>query len=250
LKSPTHRVFEPKARKRPHQRHFGLPSKPTDSLVRGIVTSLGDIKHQRCLSELSPLRVFPLKRLRKNLISAMELDIVFQPVAAVHRFNEPKKMQDGRLAKQTVVWNPIWDHAPNGAYRKSKRLSSLVTDVVTRHCGANISHLLERLSINIWRMPMRHFDGICRAIRAKLVVAACAASYHRKSPEALKRSEALISNPYRKVRVNRTARVRNCRHAGYAAMRLSNDIGLVRDSLKCTKCTVAVCTAKWFTPFG
>jgi len=217
--------------------------------VRGIATSLSDIKHQRCLSERSSLRVFPLKRLRKNLISAMDLDIVFQPVAAVHRFKEPKLMQ-GKLAKQTVVWNPIWDHAPAGAYRKSKRLSALVTDVVTRHCGANISHLLERLSINIWRMSMRHFNGICRAIRAKLVKAACAADYLRKSPEALKRSEALISNPYRKVRVNRAARARTCRHAGYAAMRLSDDIGLVRESLKCTKCTVAVCTARWFTPFG
>jgi len=220
---------------------------PTESLVSGIREVLADIRHQQCLAEQSAERVYPLKRLRNNLINAMCLNIATQPVGAVHRFSEPKILREGgRPVKQVVIPNPVWKEAPRGAFLKSRRFCSLVTDICLGKVGSKqLLQLLKRLSINIWNVPKRHFFGLCRSIRAVI----------RSTPERvlyLKKSEALVrmrTRTKRPVLMYREFRdsTRLCRHyAECAAMRLSYKVGLVTESLRCTKCTVAVCTAKWF----
>lgn len=177
----------------------------------------------------------------------MSLDVATQPVAAVQRHTSPNTLREGKHAKQTVVWNPVWDVAPGGALRKSRRFCSLVTAICLNYNGSSrhTLHKLTRLAINIWHMPMRHFLGLCRSITAEIGHSPEREKY-LKSPEALVGTRALTKNP-----VLRTANYRNhvrvCPHdEGCAAMRLSYKIGLVRESLKCTKCTVAACAARWF----
>lgn len=216
---------------------FGLINKPKTDLRREIDRVARHTRHEVSLTERSVTRVLPVKRLRNNLINAMCLNVATQPTAVIVRHKEPNTLRRGKHAQQTVVWNPIWDLAPSGAFYKSKRVCSLVTDVIAHGFRAKISHDLERLAINIWRMSKRHFDGLLRTIRAKMAKLVVTSNF-RKSPEALKRFEALIRNPYQPVRGYRFSRNRVCRHdAEFAAMRLSTKVGLVRESLKCTKCT-------------
>jgi hypothetical protein len=245
LKSPTHRVFGPKrSRFGTRESAFGLPCRSTAQIKGQITDLLAEIRHQRCLSERSELRVLPVKRLRNSLIHAMSLDVATQPAAAVIREKKvPKKK-----TRQKVVNNPIWDVAPKGAFYKARRFCSLVTDVVIVGGSPNLAGPLTRMAINIWRMSKRHFDGLCKLVRARIAKSASADKF-RKSPETLKRFEALIRNPYVHVRGLRCSRHRTCQHnAEYAAMRLAKSVALVRLSLECKKCTVAVCTARWFTP--
>jgi len=228
---------------------FGLINRPKTELTSGLISAVRRIRHERCQADRSATRVLPVKRLRNDLIKAMFIDVATQPVAAVVRHEKPNTLRRGKHAHQTVVWNPIWDVAPQGAFYKSRKVCSLVTDLVTVSYSADVTHLLERLAINIWRMSKRHFNGLLRTIRAKMAKSTVVVDDFRKSPEALKRIEALIRNPYRKVRGKRFSRNRICRHdAECAAMRLSFKKELVRESLKCTKCTVPVCAGRWLTP--
>lgn len=220
--------------------------------MRGLQNALVGIRHEKCLLGFNPARRYPLKSLRNKLIDAMALNTATQPAAAVFRHVEPNTLRHGKHAKQTVVWNPLWDSAPRGAFYKARRACSLVTDICLQFTGGdNILHDLERLTINIWRMPKKHFDGLLRTIRAKMARASREAISPVKSPEALLRSRPLTSNPSLKRRVYRFTSKRLCRHnVGFAAQRLTRKIELVRESLTCTKCTYAVCTAKWFTNHG
>jgi hypothetical protein len=231
---------------------FGEINIPIGVLKKNISHTIGMIRHEQCLSARSATRIYPLQKIRSSLIKALCLDVVMQPVAAVQRHTKPNTLRDGKHAKQTVVWNPLWDIAPKGAYYKSKKICSLVTHIASRVPPRKIAHLLERLSICIWKVSRRHFDGLLRSIKA--IIATSAESEEicfRKSPETLKRFESLIRNPYRKVRGKRFSRNRICRHDDdMAAMRVSTKVDLVRASLACTKCTVATCVAKWFTPYG
>jgi len=218
---------------------FGLINKPTYELTKQLRNVFSDIRHHRCLADNSATRVYPVKRLRNNLISAMHVDVATQPVAAVVRHKEPNTLRRGKHAKQTIVWNPIWDVAPKGAFYKSRKVCSLITDIVMNGSKANIAHLVGRLAINIWRMSKRHFNGLVKSIRAR-IAQSVESDKIRKSPEALKRIEALIKNPYpQQVRGKRFSRNRICQHkAEFAALRLSTQVESVRESLKCTKCTV------------
>jgi len=215
---------------------FGRFNRPITDLRREIKRALGASRQRKRRADESAEGYYPIKSLRNRLITAMSLDVATQPAATVVRHEVPNTLRRGMHAQQTVVWNPIWDLAPAGAFYKSRRVCSLVTDVIMHGQRANIARDLERLSIVIWSLSKKDFDGMCRRIRAKIARSAETEMF-RKSPEALMRIEALIRNPY-KVRVNRCSRRRRCQHnAGYAAMRLSTDVGLVRESLKCTKCT-------------
>jgi hypothetical protein len=217
--------------------------------VRDIQKALGAIAHERVLARQSVTRVLPLKRLRNNLCSAMGVPVVMQPVAAVQKHSQPNALREGKHAKQTVVWNPVWDMAPLGAYYKAKKLSSLFTDLALYYTrSSRVAHLLERLSIYVWKMSKRHFNGILRAIRATMWRAFEKAYCPVKSPEALALVRQLTKNPLYK-RVDRWNSHRICRNnsGSCLSMRQSYKLGVVRAAYRCTKCTYAACAAKWFT---
>jgi len=174
----------------------------------------------------------------------MSLDVATQPIAAVRREANPG---GGKHRKQTIIDNPVWGCAPNGALRKSRRYCGLVTAICLNYNGSSAHTLrkLVRLSINIWSMSARHFNGLCRSIMAEIGHSP-EREKRLKSPEALVDTRILTRNPAPKAEKYRNV-VRKCSHnERFAAMRLSNKIGLVRSSLRCTKCTIAACAAKWF----
>lgn len=231
-------------------RAFGLPCKPRAGLVRDLRSALSSIRHEVSnVSLCSPKRNFPLKRLKNNLVAAMSLDTAMQPVGAVVRHTKPNTLREGKHARQTVVWNPIWDIAPGGAFFKAKKVCGLLTDICMeyRFSTPSIEHDLERLSINIWRMPKRHFKRLCGRIRAKLAQASEKALL-KKNPEAAERIGALTANPSlrRRGRYRRNRR-RICRHGddGCAAMQRSYKVGIRREILRCTKCIPPVCAGSW-----
>jgi len=205
-------------------------------LKNSIDNLLTEVRQRRLRLESNNLGSFPMKKLRNTLISSMCIDVACQPAQVDSLESFP--MRNEKLRRDyEVKLNPIWDVAPKGAFYKSRKICSLITDVIRCYNGTNnISHDLVRLSINIWNMSKGHFDGLCRRIRRKLRKTILV--FPRKSPEALKGFEALIRNPYHEVRVYRYSRYWKCRHiAGFSTLRVSRKLELVLESLRCTKCT-------------
>jgi len=134
---------------------------------------------------LDPKRLDPQKcakltnRLQKRFLRVMRCEVVFQPVAGY-------SLHEERLLKAS---NPVWDKAPKGAYYKARRLANLSRFVMRfGYLVPNLTHDLVRLSINIWSMSIRHFDGLCRRIMAKIAIKS------RTSPEDAERFGALTAN--------------------------------------------------------
>jgi hypothetical protein len=90
--------------------------------------------------------------------------------------------------------SPVWKTAPPGALRKANKLCSLLHTVAVDGWKANISHLLERLSIQIWKMSLRDFNGVCRSIFARIAKASRETDF-RSSPDPLQRFGTLSNNP-------------------------------------------------------
>jgi len=199
---------------------FGLFDRPKRDLVRDLNKALQQCTLEKRKVSNTPYRKFPIKRLRSNLLHAMSCDVVFQPVAGL--FDKEKKSR--------FCSNPVWDVAPNGAYYKAKRLCSLSHGIVMNGSNANIVQDLVRLSINIWTMPKRHFDGLCRRIKAKI---ACYIGSNTpvKSPEATERLSALTVNPD-SVGERWFARNHDKRHLGVdAGLRLSKKLECAQEAL-------------------
>jgi hypothetical protein len=219
---------------------FGLYNKPKALLRESVRDLLAEVRHHRCNAELSATRRLPVKRLRNRLINAMSIHVACQPAQVEDVYT--KTHRDGSKSQvKTVKVNPIWVLAPRGAFYKAKRVCSLVTDIVMYGGNSVIAHDIERLAINIWRMSKGHFDGLCRRIRSKLAKSVETDNF-RKSPETVKRFEALITNPLKKAFKDeyRFSRNRICPHKkGYAAMRLSTKVENVTESHTCRKCTKA-----------
>jgi hypothetical protein len=219
---------------------------PKQVVVSDIAKVLADIKHQRCLSQRDTTRVFPVKRLRNSLIEAMRLNVATQPAGAVQRHGVPNTLREGKTAKQTVIWNPVWDSAPEGAFLKARKYCSLVTAIVLNYNGSGgVLKKLERLSTVMWNMSKRHFLGLCRSVRAEMPYDPVRVITSMKSPEALARTRALTRNPAQ-CREKRNFVRKGLHSARCAAMRLSYKVWIVRDSLRCTKCRVAAVAATWF----
>lgn len=232
---------------------FGLYNKPAGCLGENIRKSLsGILREKNAAQNGCPRRAYPLKRLRNNLVSATSTDVIMQPVAAVVRHTEPNVLRHGKHAKQTVVWNPLWISAPPGAYYKAKRLSSLITDICLYYnqFSRDIARKLERLSIIIWNVSKRHFDGLVRSIRSTLWRTFEKVNAPVKSPEALEYLRILTRNPSygRENRFNSKRMCRKCKDSGLTAQRSSHKVRVVRETYKCTKCTYPTCVGKWFTP--
>lgn len=200
---------------------FGLPVRSTVDLRERITNALEQCKcAKHMLARPTVGCKYNLKRLRSNLAHAMSLDVCFQPLTGYFPTN-------GNKEEKTFQNNPLWDSAPQRAYYKTKKFCSLLQPIVTHGYAANIAGDLLRLSINIWRMPLRHFDGLCRRISSKI-------SEHAKrdSPqksEAEERFVALSSNPVLRNRVYWFSRnqARRWRRAVASLMR-STSVELVR----------------------
>lgn len=175
------------------------------------------------------------------LLKALRLESITQPVAACGVRETPKGN------KKTVVNNPFWDTAPRGAYGKGKRLSGLIHFLATSYRGGNVVHLLDRLATMVWRVSIRHLNGMIRAIRA-IVARAPRLGARPQRPEALAGFEALTSTPNPRVRVYPFTRNGRCRLPGCVAMRQSTCVETVRKALWCTKCTGPQVRARWFSP--
>jgi hypothetical protein len=149
---------------------------------------------------------------------ALSLDVLFQPIGWT-------KAQTGLAYYKP---NPIWDVAPNGAYYRARRARSLLLPIVTGGYRAHISHDLERLAINIWRMPRKAFDGLCHRILARIARSAKADKL-QKSPEATERWRSLTVNPLFTERVMWSNYNHNAGYtAGLCRLRLSYKLGCAR----------------------
>jgi len=228
---------------------FGNIELPKCVLRRNLKDLFSEVRHQRCLADKSATRVFPLKTLRSRFLKVTSLEVITQPVGCLSANYTDLKPGIKIPEKCTVVRNPLWDVAPPGAYFKAKRLGSLVNDIVTFGGNAKLSKQIERLAIKIWQLSKRSFVGLCRSIRANIAHSLERESTFRKSPESLVRPGALTRNPLvtqSKKRYTQYLDARRC--PGCASQRLSTCVDVVRNSLKCKKCTRAACAARWFTP--
>nr|WNA22216.1 MAG: hypothetical protein [Plasmopara viticola lesion associated narnavirus 6] len=97
----------------------------------------------------------------------MAIDVIFSPRLISSYRN--CKYPNSRLPVHKV-WDisPVWKCAPRGAEIKANKLCSLLHTIVTDGWKANIVHDLVRLAINVWQMPMRHFNGLCRRILSRI----------------------------------------------------------------------------------
>jgi len=131
-------------------------------------------------------------RHRRNIARALRLEVIFHP-----RFDEEivnSKYPHSRLPwKRQFSVSPVWKTAPRGALVKANRLCTLLHEIAVDGWKADISRLLERLSIYVWRMSLRDFNGIIRSIRAKIALASKAD--FGSSPDPLLRFGTLSSNP-------------------------------------------------------
>lgn len=228
-------------------------TRPKPEVEKNLRNLQAEIRHQRHAVNNTPtIRNFPEKKLRNSLQEALCLPVISQSVEKM----EPKKVRDNldvqrRLRKsRDVTLNPVWQVAPQGAFYKSRRVSTLITDVVRYGGFANVTKDLLRLSIHIWNMPKRHFDGLLRRIRVRLYKTAYAVISQRK-PESLVRIGALTNNPRRQPREYGCNRHPKCRHIdGYAAMQLSTKVDLVLETRRCTKCTIRRVSKMLFTQHG
>jgi hypothetical protein len=177
---------------------FGLINRPVASVGENVRNALERARTEvrRAMGPYN--REFPIDRLRRRLAHAMCLDVIFSP--RLTKEWESSKWPNSRLPMY-YRWEktPVWKLAPRGALEKSRRISSLLHLIVTDGYKANIAHDLVRLAINIWRMPMRHFVGLCRLITMKIVKAS-RASYDQ-SPDPVLRLGTLSTSPIHPNRV-------------------------------------------------
>lgn len=159
----------------------------------------------------------------------MRLEVATQPAAV---------KQPG---KQSLQINPIWVVGPRTSFEKSRKVCSLITDICDTNGRSPITRLLTRLSINIWKMSMRHFNGILRAIRARM--ARSLSEQESQKPETLERLYRLPEIRLKR-RENRMRHIRKCHPCGdgCTSMRLSTKVDLVLIALNCTKCKRGLAT--------
>jgi len=219
--------------------HIECPKPVLQAEVRKV---LSNVLHETCNAERSATRSYPVKRLRNDLIHAMRLDVATQPTAVYKPCANRGKWRKSALRAVRPEINPVWVYASklnNGAHYKSRRVCSLITDVVNNGRQAmNVFKDIIRLSIVIWKISKCNFDRLIRRIRTRLLANPVEPGrIPWKSPEALVRFEALTKNPLIRECSIRCARHRVCRHdVGAAAMRLSTRVDVVTESHECKKC--------------
>jgi hypothetical protein len=206
-----------------------VPTRRPADLRNGLQTALKAVTDAKIRAEVG--KKFPIKQLRNQLIDAMSLHSILVPVLSDTYWTSPR-------GTKVLDPNPFWDTAPKGAFKKAKRLSGFVTHITTHYNGANILHDLERITTQVWKMPLRHLEGAMRTVKGKISLTSEKVKF-LKSPEALAGSGTLTRNPGRKARVNRPTPGRKCRNNyGCAQMRLSTRVEIIREAYRCTVCAI------------
>lgn len=132
-------------------------------------------------------------RVRRSIAMALRLDVVFSPRLEVEYRNS--YWPNSRLPIHRR-WNisPVWKTAPRGAYYKANRFCSLLHTIAAEGYKANISKELLRLSIHMWKMSKKDFDGLRHRVFARIAKAS-RASQNRSKPDPLQSSGTLSKNP-------------------------------------------------------
>lgn len=171
---------------------FGVFNKPLKAVSNELLIALTKAKTESLKLAGPTTREFPLQRLRRRIANILALDVLFsQKMTSVPRKNT--KWPNSRLPSRSYLdISPVWKTAPQGAFYKANKLSSLLHTIVTDGWKANIVHDLVRLSINVWTMSKRHFDGLCHRILSRIYKGAQAL---RSSPDPVLRFGALSTNP-------------------------------------------------------
>jgi len=199
---------------------FGSLSKTTEQDIKSKLAKLGKRCRRATDKALSAfIGVEPnFDRLRGGLASILELDVIYQPQEGwipVHpagtacplsveqtkrkrlKKNQPYICTCKRY-KSHYAWgkNPVWVHAPPGAYTKSKLLCSYLGPLVrSLHLGCN-THDLVQLSKHFWTWTVQTVKSVLRrmARRAHQSARADFASRFEK-PEAEECMKTPTSNP-------------------------------------------------------
>jgi len=191
---------------------FGLFDRPKASLREDLRSLRERCRAAASLGQRPHTGQIPYNRLRHLYAHALQVDVIFQPLKCW----TPIRDREGRMhgpgceiktrqkrnctcrSKPCRAWhyqdNPVWGKAPNGALYKSRRLTGLLTPIVTHGYLCDISKDLERLAINIWQMSKRHFNGLCRKIAAK-IAASVRGTLPTKKSEPEVHFAVLTSNP-------------------------------------------------------
>jgi len=112
---------------------------------------------------------FPMNRFRRSLAQAMYIDVIYEP-KVLQVEHVPRK---GDRRSKVFIPNEIWSLAPHKAQYKTQKVSNLLHLIVAKgwkNYSRKLSHLLERLSLNIWTMTLKSFDGLLRCITSALLV--------------------------------------------------------------------------------
>lgn len=146
---------------------FGIPCIPSAKIGEEIRGALCRAKHEVFKLAGPTTKRFPLHSLRRDLAHAMCLDVVFSPRMVLCEPKESKRYPNSKLPKRKF-WRetPVWLTAPDGAFRKANRFSSLLHLLVTRGFmkAKKVVPLLVRLSIYMWTISLADFYGICRKL--------------------------------------------------------------------------------------
>jgi len=202
---------------------FGPPKRSISKIREDLARAFSKARYASNMRKTGGKGSLSLKQLRNCFADALSLNIIFQPVVVACSQNTKSGLKD----------NPVWDHAPRGAFYKAKRLSSLLTLLALHGDRANIEHDLVRLSTQVWNLHRRCFDGLLRRIRARVICADTRSVSNPKRPEATERLNANSKSVY-------FGRVKWCtKHhkyrllkPGMISMRSSNSVGLVQRVLK------------------
>lgn len=166
------------------------------------------------------------KRLRSRFAHALAMDVIYQPVGISRETEKDHSRKEWQA-------NPIWDLAPKGAFYKSKRTCSLLNDIAAYGHKAHILHDMERLSMYVWTMSKRSFDGLCRRIRSKIYKVVrpkpALSAGETSRPEATEGLGTLTVNPpYGRVELHNRCRSMGLRSRSAKAIWLSTDVDVVR----------------------
>jgi len=174
-----------------------------------------------------------IDRHRSRIATAMSCDVVFYPKGSW--VYENTRYPNSRVPVRRV-WKttPVWLTAPRVAVYKANRLASLLHGIAKFGAKANIVHDLARMTINIWSMSRRDFDGLCRRITSRLVKASKEA-YSESSPDPFVPFVRLTNNPVhfenRENWFTRNQKVRGWRLGRVRLRRLPIHLGSVSEIL-------------------
>jgi len=172
---------------------WGLLNRPEKEVGEHLLKAFEKARASALEQAKPTMRKFPLDRLRKRFANIMAIDVIFSRrlISCYRNSNWP----NSRLpVNKSWEISPVWKCAPNGAERKANKLCTLLHTIVTDGWKANIVHDLVRLAINVWQMPMRHFNGLCRRILSR-IHKSTSSLRGQDQPDPEVRFSALTSNP-------------------------------------------------------